>query len=691
MEPLVGSPSVLSTNDQNWPRRVDLARATSVVTSRHIEQLIALAEGGLAQMRAGDGFAFTVRRREGPDVALALEGDSLRYALIVALGLNQIDRATQGNILGGLTLRDFTLQAARRAETSNDLGCVALGAWAAAEVAGQSAGSLFSRLESAIGSDAPVDTVICAWALTAAVAGSGYHNTARLAATAARRLRTAQAKSGLFPHRVPMTAVPLLRRHIGCFADQVYPIQALARYSVAFADEGALSAANACAAAIVACQGPAGQWAWHYDTRDGNVVECYPVYSVHQHGMAPMALLDLFDAGGADHLAAVIEGVEWLYKHPEPCPNLIANHLGVVWRKIARREPAKAVRTLAATSTAIRPGLHLPGIEALFPPTQIDYECRPYELGWLLYAWRADTVVGKIRQAGRFAVPKVSNRPSSHAPAASLFGLRIDALRIEEVIDRCKRAVSTRKTMLLGVVNAAKVVNIRKDPALRGALNKCDMLLADGQSVVWASRLLGKPLPERVAGIDVFEDLLEVAHREDWSIYLLGARPEVLDALEKRLAFRFPGLRIAGCRHGYFSDDEGEAIAEQIRESRPDMLFLGMPSPKKEMFLAEFRDVLDVPVLHGVGGSFDVLAGQTKRAPLLWQRFGMEWAYRLMQEPRRMWRRYLQTNTAFIALTLKEMTRRNATPSGGADKQSKDSASLPAAASVEPKPEFRHG
>lgn len=236
-----------------------------------------------------------------------------------------------------------------------------------------------------------------------------------------------------------------------------------------------------------------------------------------------------------------------------------------------------------------------------------------------------------------------------------LFGLYLDPLRMEDVIERCRLALATRSKVLLGVLNAAKVVKLRKDPLLRASLLECNLLLADGQSIVWASKLLGHPLPERVAGIDVFERLLALAHREEKSVYLLGAREHVLQRLEQRLQERFPGLRIAGRHDGYFDAKEAASIAADIRHCAPDMLFLGMVSPKKEVFLGTYGDRLNVPVLHGVGGSFDILAGVTRRAPVAWQRWGMEWAYRLIQEPRRLWWRYLATNTAFIVLTVREL------------------------------------
>lgn len=244
-----------------------------------------------------------------------------------------------------------------------------------------------------------------------------------------------------------------------------------------------------------------------------------------------------------------------------------------------------------------------------------------------------------------------------HSHARLLFGLDIEAVTQEEVVEECRAALDDRRRLLLGVVNAAKVVNLHRDALLRDSLLECDIIVADGQSVVWASRLLRRPLPERVAGCDLFEALLGVAEKDERSVFLLGAKPEVLYLLQVKLAARFPQLRIVGARDGYFRDDEQGAIAHQIRESRADMLFLGITSPKKEIFLGRYANELDVPILHGVGGSFDVLAGVTKRAPLRWQKLGLEWGYRTLQEPRRMWKRYLTTNTRFILLTGREIIR----------------------------------
>jgi N-acetylglucosaminyldiphosphoundecaprenol N-acetyl-beta-D-mannosaminyltransferase len=239
-----------------------------------------------------------------------------------------------------------------------------------------------------------------------------------------------------------------------------------------------------------------------------------------------------------------------------------------------------------------------------------------------------------------------------------LFGVPFDALTMDAVVDICDRSLANGNRMLIGVVNAAKIVNMRRDDMLRAALLECDLILADGQAVVWASSLLGRPLPERIAGIDLFEKLLEYADKHGHSIYLLGAKSEVLTGLRARIVDRFPGLRIAGSHDGYFIDSESPTIAADVRRSGADMLFLGMTSPKKEIFLGTYADSIGVRILHGVGGSFDIFAGITKRAPVRWQRLGLEWLYRLLQEPGRMSRRYLITNSAFIWLTAREFVAR---------------------------------
>ncbi|WP_405468740.1 WecB/TagA/CpsF family glycosyltransferase [Streptomyces canus] len=239
----------------------------------------------------------------------------------------------------------------------------------------------------------------------------------------------------------------------------------------------------------------------------------------------------------------------------------------------------------------------------------------------------------------------------------TLFGIELDPLTMDETVERCLEAVRDDRQLEIGVVNAAKLVNMRRDPRLADAVSGCDLVLADGQAVVWAAKVLRAPLPERVAGIDLFLRLLAEAESTGISVYFLGAKEEVLEEMLRRVADRFPGLKVAGSRNGYFDDSQQEAIAGDIARSGAQMLFLGMTSPKKEIFTAAHGARTGARVVHGVGGSFDILAGVTKRAPASWQRYGVEWLYRALQEPRRLGRRYLTTNTAFLLMTAREFFR----------------------------------
>src|SRR5690242_15907953 len=237
-----------------------------------------------------------------------------------------------------------------------------------------------------------------------------------------------------------------------------------------------------------------------------------------------------------------------------------------------------------------------------------------------------------------------------HDSKRELMGVPVDALTMAEVLDRIDRTILGEGQLRIGVVNAAKLVHMRRDPTLRADLLSCDLLLADGVPVVWASRLLGRPLPERVAGIDLMYGMLRRGHENGYRVYCLGASEDVLAAAVARITADYPHVRMVGRHHGYFTGQEEPGIVAAMTHAKPDILPVGMSSPKKERFLARWSDQLGVPVCHGVGGSFDVLAGKVRRAPGAWQRLGLEWLYRVCQEPRRLWRRYLVTNTLFCGL-----------------------------------------
>ena len=254
----------------------------------------------------------------------------------------------------------------------------------------------------------------------------------------------------------------------------------------------------------------------------------------------------------------------------------------------------------------------------------------------------------------------VRDHGAAGLPQRDLFGIAVDALTMPQAVSRCTEAVERGTYLSVGVVNAAKVIAMRKSDSLRQAVACCGMVLADGQSVVWASRMLGSPLPERVAGIDLFLELLAQATRRGYRVYFLGARRDVLDRMLVQVGSRYPGLAVAGARDGYFRPEQEPEVAAEIRRSGAHLLFVGMSSPRKELFVSQWGDSTQARVVHGVGGSFDVLAGFTQRAPAWCQDHGLEWLYRAWQEPVRLGRRYLTTNLAFMTLVAREMMRRPA-------------------------------
>jgi len=199
-------------------------------------------------------------------------------------------------------------------------------------------------------------------------------------------------------------------------------------------------------------------------------------------------------------------------------------------------------------------------------------------------------------------------------------------------------------------LNPEMIMAAQRDPALRDALNASALTVPDGIGVVWASRLLGDPLPERVAGIDLAEAALEAAAREGRTAFFLGAEPGVAEAAAERLCRRIPGLRVTGVHHGYFSEAENEAVLSMIAERAPDLLLVGLGAPKQELWIHRHRDRLRARVAMGVGGALDVFAGRVRRAPRLWQKLGLEWAYRLVQQPRRFRRTLVLPRFAWAVL-----------------------------------------
>jgi len=240
----------------------------------------------------------------------------------------------------------------------------------------------------------------------------------------------------------------------------------------------------------------------------------------------------------------------------------------------------------------------------------------------------------------------------------TMMGCRIDNLSMEETLVRIEEFIRSGQPHQHVVVNVDKLVKASRDPDLRRIVNECALVNADGMPVVWASRLLGKPLKERVAGIDLFEALMRRAGEKNWRVFLLGAREEVVAAVADTYRRRYPDLAIAGWRNGYWTDEEEAQVAGQVRASGADLLFVAISSPKKEQFLGRWQAEMRIPFAMGVGGTFDVAIGLVRRAPRWMQRAGLEWFYRFLQEPRRMFRRYFIDDMAFIWLFIKEAAGR---------------------------------
>jgi N-acetylglucosaminyldiphosphoundecaprenol N-acetyl-beta-D-mannosaminyltransferase len=251
-----------------------------------------------------------------------------------------------------------------------------------------------------------------------------------------------------------------------------------------------------------------------------------------------------------------------------------------------------------------------------------------------------------------------STASSDPVPRLPLLGLPCSDVDVPGARAFAVDAVASGRFHSVLFANAAKVVMAEQDRELREVLLAADLLAADGQSLVWASRVLGSPLPERVAGIDYMLDLLGEAGRRGWRVFFLGGRDAVLDEVAAYCAREHPGLVVAGRHNGYFPEERDPEIAEIVRESRADVMFVGMPSPRKEFWIVEQGPATGVALAVASGGSFDVIAGAVKRAPMLWQRAGLEWLWRVVQEPRRLWKRYLTTNSRFLAMLVRDRLRR---------------------------------
>ena len=224
----------------------------------------------------------------------------------------------------------------------------------------------------------------------------------------------------------------------------------------------------------------------------------------------------------------------------------------------------------------------------------------------------------------------------------NILNTSVDNYSMKETLQFVEESIVLNKYIHHVGVNAEKIAIMQTDLQLREYVNHSDLINPDGIGVIWASKILGKPLKERVAGIDLMIKIVELAHKKDYKVFFLGAKEDVVKSVVDKYTKQYSSNIIAGYRNGYFKKEEEQGIAKVIANSGANILFVAISSPAKENFLYENKKLLEkVNFVMGVGGSFDVVSGKVKRAPLWMQNFGLEWFYRFTQEPRRMWKRYL--------------------------------------------------
>ena len=244
-----------------------------------------------------------------------------------------------------------------------------------------------------------------------------------------------------------------------------------------------------------------------------------------------------------------------------------------------------------------------------------------------------------------------------------LGGVQIDRVTMAEALVRIEDLAETGRGAFVVTPNADHIVKLQKDSGFREVYRHADLVLADGMPLIWAARFLGTPLPERVTGSDLFPRVCQMAAARDYGLFLLGGRPGAADRAGEILRERYPGLRIVGTYCPPFGfehrPEENQKITALIRAAEPHILCVGLGAPKQEKWIFQYREAVGVPVSLGIGVTFEFVAGMVRRAPVWMQKTGLEWLYRLLMEPKRLWRRYLVDDPAFFYFIFKQKLGRN--------------------------------
>lgn len=246
----------------------------------------------------------------------------------------------------------------------------------------------------------------------------------------------------------------------------------------------------------------------------------------------------------------------------------------------------------------------------------------------------------------------------------NILNCNIAKVKMNEVIGMVEDYVKVGEFHSGSGINADQLVKINESTVFKEIMQKSDILFADGMSVIFASNLLRSPLPERVGATDVFENLLNLSVEKGYGVFFLGTKDQILEKALDHYRSTYKGLKISGYHNGYWQPNEEDAIVELINSCSPDLLFLGMSSPKKEEFIERNKHKLkSVSFALGVGGAFDIHAGEYSRAPVWIQKLYLEWFFRLLQEPKRLFWRYSVNNTKFLYLLSKSILKRMTTSS----------------------------
>lgn len=238
--------------------------------------------------------------------------------------------------------------------------------------------------------------------------------------------------------------------------------------------------------------------------------------------------------------------------------------------------------------------------------------------------------------------------------SVKVMGVPINPITNEEMTPLIQKILSGNTTHALLTPNPEMVMAAATNPAFMEALQAAEVVIPDGIGLIIASRLRNLGLKERVTGIDTMEKILACCHQQHYSFYLLGGKPGRAEKAVAAIEKQYPGIRVAGCHHGYFKDEEEEAVLAQIRNASPDVLFVCLGFPRQEIWINHHRSQLSSRLLMGVGGSVDVYAGEVKRAPVFFQKLGLEWLYRLIQEPSRVGRMMVLPLFLWKALWMKK-------------------------------------